>query len=549
MAEEAAPVEGTASGGRLLQVAAPALVLLAAVVPFLRFHEYSLVLPESLLLMSGACAIGAGVGLAASLRPATIGAALMAVTLSVYIFLYRPEITDPIVRLADRLAGLTGHGAVVLAAFAAAFFLAVGLLCWLLQQRIYTIVAAVFGTIVLSSLLLPAERGGEPLTVGALPADLRDLPPVIHIVLDEHIGLAGLPSEFDDRSAAAHAIETTYRDFALYTRAYSRFAETQYSLSSLLNGDLGEEASALLEETPARHGLKRNAWFERLKAKGYAISVYQSAWFDLCDGAAAVDRCYTYQLYSPNPIQRAPLPTLAKLRVLTAKLLDDANVPQLSPLGSSEALAQFEADVDRAPRGVAYIVHLLMPHFGYMFRGDCSLADPKEWGTLEPIDVEVLSTPDERAERYRLYLPQLLCTQTRLAALFERLKRLGVYDSATIIVHGDHGSRIAERPFRYLPAEMLSDRDLLDHFSTLLAVKGPNIAPGLRPEPAVLQRVFAETFLGGRSRPAGSGAVLVRTGAGGDFAPRQFVWPEIDRVAAAGSAGGGELRLSTDRAH
>jgi hypothetical protein len=164
-------------------------------------------------------------------------------------------------------------------------------------------------------------------------------------------------------------------------------------------------------------------------------------------------------------------------------------------------LARLQADLQRAPRGVAYIVHLLLPHFGYLYRDDCLLADPTDWATLEPLDVEVLNTPSERAEHYRLYLDQLICTQVRLASLFDQLKRLGVYDTATIIVHGDHGSRIAELPFRLLPAEALSARDLLDHFSTLLAVKGPDVTPGIRQEPAVLQHVFAEQFLGGGHMP------------------------------------------------
>ena len=52
-AEAAAPPR-QASWHRIVPYVAPALVLLAVVVPFLRFNEYSLLLPESLILLGGA---------------------------------------------------------------------------------------------------------------------------------------------------------------------------------------------------------------------------------------------------------------------------------------------------------------------------------------------------------------------------------------------------------------------------------------------------------------------------------------------------------------
>jgi hypothetical protein len=213
--------------------------------------------------------------------------------------------------------------------------------------------------------------------------------------------------------------------------------------------------------------------------------------------------------------------------VLSQKLLNKSAVPQLSPMASSEALDRMESDIRRAPRGVAYVVHLLLPHFGYMYTGDCLLANPADWDTLFPLDGELINTPAQRAARYRLYLNQLVCTESRLAALFEELKQLGVYDSATIIVHGDHGSRLAERPFRFLPAEALSDRDVVDHFSTLLAVKMPGLQPGLYEAPVALQSFFAEHVLGRHASPD-LGEVFVRIGEAHDFARRKMAWPPVD---------------------
>ena len=84
----------------LTALAAPALVLLAVVVPFLSYHEYSLLLPESLALLAGAIAVGMLMGAVSLLRPQTLGVALTAVTICVYIY-YRPEMTDRLILSAN----------------------------------------------------------------------------------------------------------------------------------------------------------------------------------------------------------------------------------------------------------------------------------------------------------------------------------------------------------------------------------------------------------------------------------------------------------------
>jgi hypothetical protein len=514
---------------RLVPYAAPALVLLAVVVPFLRFHEYSLLLPESLMLMGGAVLIGAAVGALSRLRPRTLGPMLMALTLCVYIF-YRQEVTDLFIVAANAIADVTGHPAVVLALLGVALFLSVCLVAVLLRRHLDLIVTAVFGTIVLSTVALPVETGGAPVETGALPETLNDLPPVIHIVLDEHIGIAGLPVSIESDAALA-AIKDTYEDFALYSHAYSRFAETKYSLTSLMNGDLGADVGTLVDGDRYTSAPKENDWFDTLRENGYAIRAYQSAWFDMCEGPHAADSCYTYSFFSPNAIQRAPLTTTQRLRALARQLLVGRGSLQLEPLVSREALARFRADIAETPHGVAYVVHLLMPHYGYLYSHDCTLLDPSEW-ERQAFGEDQIYTPRERAALYRRYLEQLVCASREMQALFAELKTLGLYDEATIVVHGDHGSRIGRQPYISEMPRSLDDRDKLDHFATLLAVKAPGIAAGMRDEPAALQRVFAEAFLGG-ARPGGPessrpepGEVFLRNGDEDRFNALQLTFPD-----------------------
>ncbi len=114
-----------------------------------------------------------------------------------------------------------------------------------------------------------------------------------------------------------------------------------------------------------------------------------------------------------------------------------------------------------------------------------------------------------------------------MQSLFAELKSLGIYDEATIIVHGDHGSRIGERPYISAMPESLTEQDMIDHYATLLAIKAPGIAPGLRETPQALQRVFADTFLGG-ARPTSPkpGEVFLRRDDADHFNTLKLTFPD-----------------------
>lgn len=512
---------------RLTILAAPALVLLAVVLPFLRFHEYDLLLPESLILMAGAALVGAAVGAIALLRPNTLGPALIALVLCVFA-LYRPEIRDNVVAGLRVMEGVTGHFSLLLAVASALLFLALMGIGMLLGRHWPTVVTAVFATFAVSTLVLPAPTGGEHEVTGELPAELNDLPPVIHLILDEQIGLAALPPDLEETPAAADAIRKTYGDFALYERAYSRFGQTIFSLSALMNGEPGTDVLPHLGVGTTAHVLYDNTWFDRLKAQGYAIRVTQTAWLDMCGDSDAVDVCDTHPLYSINAVQRTMLPTMARLRVLLGKLKLGGVDALPAPMASMEAFDRFEDAIVRQPRGVAHIAHLILPHYGYLYRSDCSLADPTEWRN-QPGAGKTAATisADERTQAYRLYLPQVVCAQRKVAHLFEQLRKQGVFDQATIIVHGDHGSRIAEGTARQR-IDLLTNRDLLDHVSALLAIKAPDLTAGIVEEPVDMQHVFAEMFLDREPSEGEPGTVWLQDKATRDLVARTLTWPDFD---------------------
>ena len=102
--------------------------------------------------------------------------------------------------------------------------------------------------------------------------------------------------------------------------------------------------------------------------------------------------------------------------------------------------------------------------------------------------------------RYIGYFAQVGCLHSALRRFFEGLMEIGAFEDATIVVHGDHGSRIALiAPLTTAP-QPLSDEDLADMYSVLYAVRSPSLAPGYREDLKSLQDLFREMFLGGAPR-------------------------------------------------
>ena len=85
----------------------------------------------------------------------------------------------------------------------------------------------------------------------------------------------------------------------------------------------------------------------------------------------------------------------------------------------------------------------MLPHAPFVHQEDCQLDYNSEpWERFPSPGLET-NTVDERIVRYVRYLPQAICALTEIERLFDRMRELGLYDDAFIVVHGDHGSRIS----------------------------------------------------------------------------------------------------------
>src|SRR3546814_746830 len=183
--------------------------------------------------------------------------------------------------------------------------------------------------------------------------------------------------------------------------------------------------------------------------------------------------------------------TVLKLYVRLAEHRRDAvfHLPELPKWddgpSSANAMIAFDriiADVATGADGTAYFAHLLIPHGPYIHRSDCSLrSDVNGWLSNRPPFRREMSESGRRRS-HAAHFEQMQCVQQKLGRLFQQMKAAGQFDDATIIIHGDHGSRIYRVAARAENIGRLQQGDYLAGFATLFAAKSPALEPGYRSE-------------------------------------------------------------------
>ena len=506
----------------LLDFGALALIVLAPFVVLLSFHGYAYFTPEVLSILAAGLVIAAL--LAVGIRFA--GRFLRAVVLASVIALFI-EMHVEIPSSSSFVIVLVFFG--VVAALAA--------LLWFLHEHATKILAVVFIVLIAMTLVrsnpdshrIVSERTATASSGNAEP------PLLIHLLLDEHIGVEGLPTEIPGtRSLRPELIDFyTSRGFRLFGGAYSQYANTYNSIANLLNfASRGVSRPYLSHGEEAQWALKEAAYFQLLQARGYRLHVYQSSYMDLChvDGVQ-LKECTTYPVKSLGMLQELDLSTFEKARALANAIITQSKVmlvankvyeriirdallragwklrawrwqgPLFGPLPVPDVLDRIGDDVQRNPRGHAFFAHLLLPHYPYVFDRRCKLrASTSDWLTnrISSTDVLVYNTVASRAQKYERYAEQTRCLLTLIDGLLDDLESRGLLDDAIIVVHGDHGSRI---PVHYpsgmtLSSGVLTDSDFSDTFSTLYAIHAPGVAAGYDQAPLSLVELL-DHHLGG----------------------------------------------------
>ncbi|MCP4036128.1 MAG: hypothetical protein GY733_04265 [bacterium] len=484
---------------------------------FLRHHDYAL-LRTDVALAAGAIAL-AGLAFGVLL---TFGSGwVRAVTAAIAITLFLDLQTDWI-----REAWLA----------AGAFALSL-LACWWLRAGLGRGLAFLAGVMIVATLPMPPGDGWireQHFEAGTEPD--ASLPPILHLVLDEQTATGAIPGTLDTDGRVRRIVESAYLDldFRVFTHAFSRHFTTPPSISHLINLSSGGDSFAFYDrETQA---VTQSAYFEALSRRGYQVRVLQTDYIDLCSAALEIrlERCLTYTLESIKALETSGLSLADRAQAIVgsfaqrshwlqswrkryrhrARELAESGVDlpewplraaRLSAVSSFAVVPRLEAELASARPGTLVFAHLLLPHFPYAYDRACLLRpSPLDWRTYkDPALRPVRNTPHTRAQRYRLYLEQLECTNRLVTEMLARVLERPALRNAIVIVHGDHGSRISLATPNRLNAERLGPADFRDAFATHFALRSPGVDPALDPRSAAIDSILTAIVKDGRL-PEGS---------------------------------------------
>jgi hypothetical protein len=467
--------------------------------------------------------------------PASIGFVVCIVLILSFVVLQIPNIgISSIVLLlqSDAWAAVIG----------AASVLVLIALIWRIRRIVPLVSAAVFGMTGIAVLLVPPDRIGLGIQYDRARGGASAVPPIIHIVLDEHIGIEGIPIDVPGGEDLKNELKAFFRHygFRLYGRAFTHWSETQYALGAILNARMVPDGLIRRMEDPrADYFLIENRWFDTLLDQGLDIRVYQTDYLDLClRDESRIQSCYVSPANSISLLHETDLPADQLARVMLESFVEALAIGlgtkmkpkyRLGAIAAPEVLSQITRDLAQAPKGTAVFAHLLIPHHSYVYDTACNTKkDVSFWensSDLVPLG-QPISTPKSRRIRYEFYFEQVRCTYRILGEFFQNLQKLDIFDDATIILHGDHGSRIGL--FRPAAGGMneVSEADIVDYFSTLYAVKRPDLAPGYDPQMRSIQALFAESFLDQNLSESGSFVFLIGYSPRNDDRPVRLPMPD-----------------------
>jgi hypothetical protein len=320
---------------------------------------------------------------------------------------------------------------------------------------------------------------------------------IIHLILDEHIGLEGIPEALPRGPQERERLRQSYVGigFRVFGGAYSESFHTVNAIPRALellqpgNWVEGRNNGAVI---------KSNPYFDRLEAMGFRIDIVQTDWLSYCQHPAVVS-CRTHPAGRPvdvgNAMSVADKATLLVFRMaalsvvalrlvesydiaaLLARSLGAGDVPIVQPVqtrntSTINGMAAFRDAIDAArviAPGQVLLAHALLPHYPYAYDGKCALRPLQDWlGRNSFVS---------RERRYNAYFDQMHCTTAKVAELVAATRQSPAAGKVVFIVHGDHGSRIMKKE-PIAENGVAPERDLIDAYSTFFAVSAPAITPG-----------------------------------------------------------------------
>lgn len=336
-------------------------------------------------------------------------------------------------------------------------------------------------------------------------------PRLIHLVLDEHIGIEGFPSSMSSGNLIKAKVRRFYEQqgFKVYGAAYGHYFETYDAIPNFLNFSAEPAVQSLAVGKAPPYEVTRNQYFQLLQQRRYRLHVVGAGYLDFCTKSRQfTSDCQDYHSSSLASLTALDIPVLDKTGLLLGSFITmyqryirllqlcetsfrivlqrygisfslpaDSiwTYPYIRPYSANamQALDGLWKNLIGLPPGHAVFAHIMLPHSPYIYHRDCAPRRLVEWKERMDDIPEDSRTRTLREERYRLYFDQMECLLTKLQELFDQMKAKGIFNDSIIIVHGDHGSRLAMREPTTKTAALLTMSDLVDTFSLLYAVKLP----------------------------------------------------------------------------
>ena len=500
-----------------LAIAVPFLALLTPFTIYLTNRDYPLMSPEVLLILAGMFCVSTSLGL---LRWA--GGRWM----------YAIGVSGLLTVAADYLFEWVAQGRTITLLV---IFMTLAVLVRRFEKTVTLSVTAFLCVFVISTFLRSGFEGGpdRALAVPQVDALKRGPPRFIHLILDAHLGIEGIPDDTDYARELKRKIKQFYQryGFELYGGAYSHYFDTGDSIPNLVNFSAESVNKVFITGERPPYALQQNRYFQFLTSMGYRIHVIHGDWVDFCASPDAQPySCTKLGWYALNNVAKLDIPVFTKTTTVLASFVASYTryqgilnlyerrvrpfllsrgvvVPVINPeslwtkrmiypfsVNAMVALDTLSTRIQQLTPGHMLFAHVILPHSPYVYREDCSpRAIAESMDDLEEVPLE-LRTAEDRSVRYDQYLRQMECLYVRLDELFQGMQSSGVFGDSIIIVHGDHGGRLGLGLPTFKEQDQLTPADYADGLSTLFAVKLPGKAGGYDPSLYSINELFVQTL-------------------------------------------------------
>jgi len=281
-------------------LSAPSLILLAPLIVFIDFHGHPFSNPEILWLMFGTLLFGLALGFILK-NSGFLSRALLLTCLLVFSL--------------DLIGSFELKGKIICAILAFLF-------SWYFREKAQKILTFAFSVFIAAALVFPSDHLSSIYKEYDRVSGKSGLPPVVHLMLDGHIGVEGISENLDQGRQFKKDLISFYAEngFRLYGNAYSHFDKTLNSISGLLNFDTGIDAEKKFVKKSQSKDFKwevnKNKYFQIMSTLGYRIKVYQPATLNYCQENFRIASCYTYQTFSTRFLEDLPASVSSKVWVI-----------------------------------------------------------------------------------------------------------------------------------------------------------------------------------------------------------------------------------------